>query len=39
MKTANILVIEDDAIVARTIKNTLNYEEYKISFASSGVEA
>ncbi len=38
MNSANILVIEDDSIVARTIKNSLNCEEYKISFAASGVE-
>lgn len=38
MKTANILVIEDDSIVARTVERTLRGDEFKITVANSGVE-
>lgn len=34
----NILVIEDDEIVARTISRTLKGDEFKITVANSGVE-
>jgi two-component system response regulator RpaA len=38
METVNILIIEDDDIVARTIERSLRSEKYKITIASSGVE-
>lgn len=38
MEQANILVIEDDDIVSRTIERCLRRENYKVSLASSGVE-
>jgi two-component system alkaline phosphatase synthesis response regulator PhoP/two-component system response regulator RpaA len=38
METANILVIEDDEIVARTIERSLRGNEFRVSLASSGVE-
>lgn len=38
MSTKNVLVIEDDEIVARTIERSLRSEEFKITVANSGVE-
>ncbi len=38
MEQANILVIEDDDIVSRTIERCLRRENYKVSLANSGVE-
>jgi DNA-binding response OmpR family regulator len=38
MDLANILVIEDDDIVARTIERSLRGEEFRVNLASSGVE-
>jgi len=36
--TANILIIDDDDIVARTVERSLRSEEYKITIANSGVD-
>lgn len=38
MEQANILVIEDDDIVSRTIERCLRRDNYKVSLANSGVE-
>jgi DNA-binding response OmpR family regulator len=38
MEQANILVIEDDDIVSRTIERCLRRENYKVALASSGIE-
>lgn len=38
MEQANILVIEDDDIVSRTIERCLRRENYKVTLASTGVE-
>jgi DNA-binding response OmpR family regulator len=38
MEAATILVIEDDDLVARTIKSCLRRGDYRVSIASSGVE-
>jgi two-component system, OmpR family, response regulator RpaA len=38
MDLANILVIEDDDIVARTIERSLRGEEFRVDLTSSGVE-
>ncbi len=38
MDLANILVIEDDDIVARTIERSLRGEEFRVDLAASGVE-
>jgi two-component system, OmpR family, response regulator RpaA len=38
MEQANILVIEDDDIVSRTIERCLRRDNYKVTLASSGVE-
>ncbi|PWH18072.1 MAG: DNA-binding response regulator [Anaerolineae bacterium] len=38
MSVKNVLVIEDDEIVARTIERSLRGEEFKITVANSGVE-
>ena len=38
MDSANILVIEDDDIVARTIERCLRGGEFRVSMANSGVE-
>lgn len=38
MEPANILVIEDDDIVARTIERSLRGDEFHVELASSGVE-
>ncbi len=38
MSQTNILVIEDDEIVARTIVRSLRGEQYRITVANSGVE-
>ena len=38
MSTYNILVIEDDEIVARTIARSLRSQDFKLSIARSGVE-
>lgn len=38
MEPANILVIEDDVIVARTIERSLRGDEFKVTVANSGVE-
>jgi DNA-binding response OmpR family regulator len=38
VKEANILVIEDDEIVARTIERSLRGKEFKVTLANSGVE-
>jgi two-component system, OmpR family, response regulator RpaA len=38
MEQANILVIEDDDIVSRTIERCLRRENYKVTLANSGVE-
>jgi DNA-binding response OmpR family regulator len=37
-RITNILVIEDDEIVARTIERSLRGEQYRITVANSGVE-
>jgi DNA-binding response OmpR family regulator len=37
MRKSNILVIEDDEIVARTIERCLRDEEYRVNVANSGV--
>lgn len=36
--TANVLVVEDDEIVSRTIERSLRGEEFRITVANSGVE-
>jgi DNA-binding response OmpR family regulator len=38
VEKANILIIEDDEIVARTIERSLRGEEFKISIANSGID-
>lgn len=38
MSTYNILVIEDDEIVARTIERSLRSQDFKVTIARSGVE-
>ncbi len=38
METVNILVVEDDEIVARTIERCLRGNEFSVSLANSGVE-
>jgi DNA-binding response OmpR family regulator len=38
MSAKNVLVIEDDEIVARTIERSLRGEEFKIIVANSGIE-
>jgi two-component system, OmpR family, response regulator RpaA len=38
MEQGNLLVIEDDDIVSRTIERCLRRENYKVTLASSGVE-
>ncbi len=38
MKTSNILIVEDDEIVARTIERSLRSEEFRVTVANSGVE-
>jgi DNA-binding response OmpR family regulator len=38
MITSNILIIDDDDIVARTVERSLRSEEYKITIANSGVD-
>jgi len=38
MEPANILVIEDDDIVARTIERSLRGNEFRVSISNSGVE-
>jgi DNA-binding response OmpR family regulator len=38
MESANILVVEDDEIVARTIERCLRGDEFRVTRASSGVE-
>jgi len=38
MKPINILVIEDDEIVSRTIERVLRRDEFKVATAKSGVE-
>ena len=38
MEPANILVIEDDDIVARTIERSLRVHDFRVMLASSGVE-
>jgi len=38
MEQANILVIEDDDIVSRTIERCLRRDNYRVSLANSGVE-
>ena len=38
MSTYDILVIEDDEIVARTIERSLRNQEFKVTTATSGVE-
>jgi DNA-binding response OmpR family regulator len=38
VKTSNILIIEDDEIVARTIERSLRSEEFRVTVANSGVE-
>ncbi|GAB4475486.1 MAG: response regulator transcription factor [Anaerolineales bacterium] len=38
MSSKNVLVIEDDEIVARTIERSLRGEEFKITVANGGVE-
>jgi len=38
MKSTNILVIEDDEIVSRTIERCLRGDEFHVSIANSGVE-
>jgi two-component system response regulator RpaA len=38
MKPTNILIIEDDEIVAKTIERVLRGDEFKVNIANSGVE-
>jgi DNA-binding response OmpR family regulator len=38
MAEANILIVEDDDIVARTVERSLSSEDFKITKANSGVE-
>ena len=38
MEPVNILVIEDDAIVARTIERSLRSEDFRVTVTNSGVE-
>jgi DNA-binding response OmpR family regulator len=38
MAEANILIVEDDDIVARTVERSLRSEDFKITKANSGVE-
>lgn len=38
MQTVNILVIEDDEIVARTIERSLRGQEFRVTVTNSGVE-
>jgi DNA-binding response OmpR family regulator len=38
MKPINILIIEDDEIVAKTIERVLRGDEFKVAIANSGVE-
>ncbi len=38
MQSVNILVIEDDEIVARTIERSLRGQEFRVTVANSGVE-
>lgn len=38
MTAANILIIEDDEIVARTIERSLRGEEFRVTVTNSGVE-
>lgn len=38
MTSTNILIIEDDVIVARTIERSLKSEDFKITVSNSGVE-
>jgi DNA-binding response OmpR family regulator len=38
MTDANILIIEDDEIVARTVERSLRGNEFRITKANSGVE-
>ena len=38
MSTYDILVIEDDEIVARTIERSLRNQEFKVTAAASGIE-
>lgn len=38
MDTVNLLVIEDDEIVARTIERSLRGHEFRVTIANSGVE-
>jgi DNA-binding response OmpR family regulator len=38
MSTYDILIIEDDEIVARTIERSLRNQEFKVTTASSGIE-
>jgi DNA-binding response OmpR family regulator len=37
MRTSNILIIEDDDIVARTIERCLRGKEFQVNMANSGV--
>ena len=37
MRTYNILVIEDDSIVAKTIERCLRGNEYRVQIATTGV--
>jgi two-component system alkaline phosphatase synthesis response regulator PhoP/two-component system response regulator RpaA len=39
MELVDVLVVEDDDIVARTIERTLRGHEFKVSVANSGVQA
>ncbi|NMB53359.1 MAG: response regulator transcription factor [Leptolinea sp.] len=38
MNTVNILVVEDDEIVARTVERSLRGHEFRVTVANSGVE-
>ncbi len=38
MSTVNILVVEDDEIVARTVERSLRGHEFRVTIANSGVE-
>jgi DNA-binding response OmpR family regulator len=38
MNTVNILVVEDDEIVARTVERSLRGHEFRVTIANSGVE-
>ena len=38
MEDVNVLLVEDDAIVARTIERSLRGHEFRVTIANSGIE-